>query len=107
MKSEPLNARQTNQLSGIAKFTTDIRYIEGKSNVVADALSRPSNPTKDEPVDSEPNNFISSVETDRPALDPSQNKSLLCRATDTRGKDNRKTQDTVFTSYQTAQQRED
>ena len=73
-KSEPLNARQTNQLSGIAEYTTDIRYIEGKSNVVADALSRPSNPTEDDPVDSEPNDFISSVETDRPALDPNHKR---------------------------------
>ena len=41
-KTEPHTARQTYQLSGIAEYTTDIRYIEGKSNVVADALSRPN-----------------------------------------------------------------
>ena len=29
-----------NQLANIAEFTTDIRFIEGKANVVADALSR-------------------------------------------------------------------
>lgn len=32
--------RQTRQLSYIAEFTTDIRHIQGKFNVVADALSR-------------------------------------------------------------------
>merc|ERR1711911_318572 len=35
-KSEPHTARQTYQLSTIAEYTTDIRYIEGKANV-ADA----------------------------------------------------------------------
>lgn len=32
--------RQTRHLSYVAEFTTDIRYIAGKFNVVADALSR-------------------------------------------------------------------
>lgn len=32
--------RQTNHLEYIAQFTTDIRHISGKSNVVADVLSR-------------------------------------------------------------------
>ena len=40
-KSDPQTARQTYQLSVISEYTTDIRYIQGKSNVVADALSRP------------------------------------------------------------------
>ena len=34
--------RQTRQLAFIAEFTTDIRYVKGVTNFVADALSRPS-----------------------------------------------------------------
>ena len=41
-KTDAPTARQTNQLSEIAEFTTDIRYLEGKSNFVADALSKPN-----------------------------------------------------------------
>ena len=41
-KTEPLTARQTYQLSCIAEYTTDICYLEGKANVVADQLSRPN-----------------------------------------------------------------
>ena len=40
-KSEPLTPRQTYQLTCVSEFSTNIQYIEGKSNVVADALSRP------------------------------------------------------------------
>ena len=32
--------RQTYQLGNIVEYTTDFRYIEGKANVVSDALSR-------------------------------------------------------------------
>ena len=38
------NARQTRHLAFIAEFTTDIRYVKGETNFVADALSRPSVP---------------------------------------------------------------
>ena len=34
------SSRQTRHLSYIAEFTTDIQYITGKFNVVADAFSR-------------------------------------------------------------------
>ena len=43
-KTEAQTARQQNQLSEISEYTTDIRYLQGKSNVVADALSRPNGP---------------------------------------------------------------
>ena len=41
-KTDPQTLRQTYQLSCLAEFTTDIRYIEGKANLVADALSLPN-----------------------------------------------------------------
>ena len=38
--SDPWSSRQQRQLAYISEFTTDIRHIQGKSNHVADALSR-------------------------------------------------------------------
>ena len=40
--SDPLTARQQRHLAFTSEFTTDLRHIAGKSNVVADCLSRPS-----------------------------------------------------------------
>lgn len=39
-RREKLPPPQLNQLSFISQFTTDIQYIRGEDNVVADALSR-------------------------------------------------------------------
>ena len=40
--TERPSLRQTRQLACIAEFTTDIRYVKGETNFVADALSRPT-----------------------------------------------------------------
>ena len=38
--SEPASGRQARQLAAIAEATSDVRLVEGKNNIVADALSR-------------------------------------------------------------------
>ena len=49
--TESASLRQTRHLAFIAEFTTDIRYVKGETNFVADALSRPSvSAIDDEPV---------------------------------------------------------
>jgi len=40
--SPPWSGRQQRQLAFIAEYTTDLLHVPGKSNVVADALSRPT-----------------------------------------------------------------
>ena len=40
--SDTWSARQQRQLSAISEFTTDVRHIAGKANLVADTLSRAS-----------------------------------------------------------------
>ena len=40
--TERASLRQTRHLTFIAEFTADIRYVNGETNFVADALSRPS-----------------------------------------------------------------
>ena len=61
-KTDPQTARQIYQLACISEYTTDIRYVEGKSNVVADALSRP--PLDDDEAEA------NSVEISQPPADP-------------------------------------
>lgn len=39
--SPPWTSRQQRQLSFIAEFTSDLRYVPGPQNIVADAMSRP------------------------------------------------------------------
>ena len=39
--SDRYSPRESRQLDYISQFSTDLRYVEGSSNVVADALSRP------------------------------------------------------------------
>ena len=59
-KTDPQTARQTYQLSCISEYTTDIRYVQGKANLVADALSRPNE---------EPGDDVSSINTVTSASD--------------------------------------
>ncbi|GFR62129.1 Pol polyprotein [Elysia marginata] len=40
--SDPWTARQQRHLAFISEFTTDIMHVSGKSNIVADCLSRPA-----------------------------------------------------------------
>ena len=40
--TERSSLQQTRQLAFIAKFTTDMRYVKGETNLVADALWRPT-----------------------------------------------------------------
>ena len=40
--TERPSLRQTRHLAFIAEFTTDIRYVKGETNFVANALSQPS-----------------------------------------------------------------
>ena len=46
-KTDPQTIRQTYQLAYISEYTTDIQYLQGKANVVADALSRPNETLSD------------------------------------------------------------
>ena len=40
--TERPSLHQTSHLAFIAEFSTDIRYVKGETNFVADALSRPT-----------------------------------------------------------------
>ena len=83
-KTDPQTARQTYQLSCISEYTTDIRYVKGKANLVADALSRPNEEVDDQiasvntvlqPNDSEfPTSETATTSTD-PSSSPSHTAS--------------------------------
>ena len=51
--SDRRSPRQSRHLSFISEFTTDIRYIEGQANQVADALSRDVHVLEQPPIDFE------------------------------------------------------
>ena len=68
-KTDAPTARQINQLSEIAEFSTDIRYLEGKSNFVADCLSRPNGPEEEE-KSTKKTVVINNVEYDMPTIHP-------------------------------------
>ena len=68
-KSDPQTARQTYQLMCISEYTTDIRYVKGKANLVADALSRPN----DELL--EVNAIHQVAPQQQPQLEPNYNSS--------------------------------
>ena len=70
-KTDPQTIRQQYQLSCIAEYTTDIRYLQGKANVVADALSRPN----DEETEVNGVNAVSIQEGGSPALRQPQRQS--------------------------------
>ena len=75
-KSDPLTPRQTYQLSCLSEYTTD---IEGKSNVVADALSRPPG------CENRPVSLISAIEriaNQHDEVTPTDEKSVTTEKTD-------------------------
>ncbi|KAG8190957.1 hypothetical protein JTE90_010821 [Oedothorax gibbosus] len=52
-RSDKCSPRQARQLDFISQFTTDIRYIKGSENIVADTLSRISSISMPSPIDYE------------------------------------------------------
>jgi hypothetical protein len=52
--SPPWSARQQRQMAYLAEFTADFRHTPGTTNVVADALSRPSAPSTRAPAQQVP-----------------------------------------------------
>merc|ERR1739842_239079 len=46
--TEPTSGRQARQLAAIAEATSDVRHVDGKDNLVADALSRIETPEVDD-----------------------------------------------------------
>lgn len=67
--------RQTRHLEYIAQFTNDIVHISGKSNVVADFLSRPCEENSAINLELDFKNFISEQKSDHEISDYLQNKA--------------------------------
>ena len=70
-KSDPQTIRQTYQLACISEYTTDIRYLQGKANVVADALSRPNEEIPINAVSIDSSTLSSPSDADATASSPS------------------------------------
>ena len=83
--------RQSRQIAFISEFTTDIRYIEGQANQVADTLSRNVYAIEQSPIDFEAlavaqnsDDELKQLSTSGTSLRqeqlpiPSSNHSLLC-----------------------------
>ena len=69
-KTDPQTARQTYQLSCISEYTTDIRYVQGKANLVADALSRPNEDAQ--MVEAEINTVLEGSDAPTPPTKPEE-----------------------------------
>ena len=71
-KTDPQTIRQTYQLACISEFTTDIQYLQGKANVVADALSRPNEDLAINAISDENSTFSTNPSTQLPRLMPNR-----------------------------------
>jgi hypothetical protein len=70
--TDPWTARQCRQLAFVAEYTSDLRHLAGKDNVVADALSRPpghaagESPSSAAGVKAPPGSLVAARQGDKP-----------------------------------------